>query len=487
MKVQVDDKALEALSKPNGKRFFLIGIKGTGMAALAEILAAKGAIIRGSDVADEFYTDALLAAAGMKDISLFGSIDFGSYVPDLVIHSAAYSPQTNPDLAAAVKSRLMAINYTQALGLLSRFSDSSAISGVHGKTTTTAIAGTIADRLELDFTAIVGSAVGSFGGRATLVRGERLLIAETCEYRRHFMDFEADRIVITSVESDHQDYYPTYESIRDAFVEFARTLPIGGELIYCVDDSGAREVIEILRNERDDIHYLPYGETADGAYRLIGYQAQNGVATFRLGDHPQIFALHVPGKHIALDAVAAIALCRALAPSLTIDEFYQSCAQALAYFVGSRRRSEIVARVGSLLIMDDYAHHPTAIRETIAGLRDFYAGRRLIVDFMPHTYSRTKALFEEFSHCFDAADLVILHKIYASARETVDPDIDGRKVFEAVRARKSETRYWDEPMEALDFLDGELTTNDLFITMGAGDNWKLGQALADRLLKRIRQ
>lgn len=476
-------------SSLDGLKIHLVGAKGTGMAAFAEILSSLGAVLSGSDVAEVFYTDAILREIGLD---LRVGFDANNLPRDasLVIYSAAYSPESNPELVEAARRSLKMLSYPEALGALSRRYDSSGIAGVHGKTTTTAMCGSLVVALGLPATVLAGSAISTFGGRCTMVRGDQYLIAETCEYRRHFLSFSPNRIVLTSVESDHQDYYPSYDDILAAFIEYAMLLPKGGELIYCADDAGASEAAERICALRPDIHFSPYGFSAQGDYRILSYETAIGRASFRLAAFPEDFTLHVPGRHLALDATAAIALAlsnlrafrlgrasdagRAYRP--TADE-QKILSRELSRFSGSKRRSEILGESGGVLFMDDYGHHPTAIRETIRGFKEFWPDRRLIVDFMPHTYSRTKALFDEFVSSLDGADLVILHKIYASAREAFDPTVSGRNLFESIRRRRSNVYYYEDPMDSLPFLRQELRAGDLFLTMGAGDNWKVGSAL----------
>lgn len=473
-----------------GFRVHLVGAKGTGMAALAEILAAKGAVLSGSDVAEVFYTDAILAGIGLH---LKIGFDAGNLPEalDLVIHSAAYARDRNPDLVEAGRRGIRILNYPEALGALSLRSDSSAIAGVHGKTTTTAMAGSIIAALDLPATVLAGSAVASFGGRSTSIHGEHFLVAETCEYRRHFLAFHPGRIVLTSVESDHQDFFPTYESIRDAFVDFALLLPPNGELIYCADDPGAREVVALVEEKRQDLVLTPYGFEAQGAWRILDYAARDGRALFRLEGYPEAFPLRVPGRHLALDATAALALAasllRSLKPGADLGLAMGRAAQALETFSGSKRRAEILGEAGGVLFMDDYGHHPTAIRETIRGIRDFWPSRRLVVDFMSHTASRTRALFKEFAACLDGADLAILHRIYPSAREAPDPEMTGRGLFQAVsssreaRGAGAQTLYFDDILEGRAEIRDLLRPGDLFLTLGAGDNWRLGAALLEDL------
>jgi UDP-N-acetylmuramate--alanine ligase len=473
----------------DGVRIHLVGAKGTGMAALAEILAAKGALLSGSDVADVFYTDSILASLGVR---MSVGFEARALPPDakFVIHSAAYARDKNPQLLEAARRGLAVMNYPEALGELSRRSLSAGISGVHGKTTTTAFAGSLASALGLSATVLAGSAVSSFGGHCTVIRGDRYFVAETCEYRRHFLSFRPSRIVLTSIESDHQDFYPTFEDIYEAFLAYIRLLPEGGELIYCADDPGAFRAASAIASERPDILRVGYGEAAEGPYRLLDYRTRSGEARFRLSGFEGEFSLHVPGRHLALDATAALALCFSLLRAdANVAAWHPSSAElaaakaSLASFSGSKRRSEILGESGGVLFMDDYGHHPTAIRETIRGIKEFWPDRRLVVDFMSHTYSRTKALFEEFVSCLDGADAVVMHGIYASAREKPDPEVTGKRLFEELRERdrsRGQSRplyYYEGVLEGEAELASALKPGDLFLTMGAGDNWKLGAAL----------
>ena len=474
-----------------GCKIHLVGAKGTGMAALAELLAARGACLSGSDVAEVFYTDAILASIGLNPYAGFEAAHIDPSIR-LVVHSAAYRRDANPELLEASRLGIPLLNYPEALGELSRRYDSSGIAGVHGKTTTTALAGSVIAALGLPATILAGSAVASFGGRSTLIRGERYFVAETCEYRRHFLSFRPRRILLTSVEPDHQDYYPTYADILAAFVEYALLLPPGGELIHCADDPGAVEAARAASAARPDLRLLPYGRGAEGPFRLLSYRAGEGRACFRLAGFARDFELRVPGEHLALDACAALALAfsllaaeRGLADPAAAPGTAEldAAAAALAAFAGSKRRSEILGEAGGILFMDDYGHHPTAIRATIAGIKAFWPGRRLVVDFMSHTSSRTKALFAEFASCLDGADALVLHKIYPSARELPDPEVSGQSLRRAVAERWASLGkpgpilYAEEVLEAEGPLRSELRPGDLFLTMGAGDNWRLGAAL----------
>ncbi len=469
-----------------GFRMHLVGIKGTGMAALAEILVRRGAVVSGSDGPEKFYTDVLLSRLGVPYRESFAAANVEEGVR-LVIHSPAYSREEHVELREALARGLPVLSYPEALGRLSASADSSGVAGTHGKTTTTALAGTLADALELPVTVLVGSEVAGFGGRSTLVRGERYLVAETCEYRRHFLNFRPRRLVVTSVEADHLDYFRDLQDVLDAFVSYVGLLPQGGTLIYAADQAGARAVAERSAGLRPDLRLVPYGESAAGPFGLSRVQSAQGRTSFRLAGLEGEFFLPLPGRHMAWNAAAALALTGELlaAEGRALGAAELAAARAaLAGFRGTRRRSELVGEASGVLFLDDYGHHPTEILATLEGYKSFY-GRRLVVDFMPHTYSRTRALLPQFAECFAPADLVVLHRIYASARETAgEPGqvrVDGRTLYREVAARHPAVLYYEEPAEAVEALAGKLRPGDLFVTMGAGDNWKVGRALLARL------
>lgn len=463
------------------------------MTALAEILMRAGAQVTGSDVPDVFYTDKILASLGIHVFETFSEKNLP--VEDAtIIYSAAYNPAINPELLEASRRNLPLFSYPEALGALSRTMFSAGIAGVHGKTTTTAMSGSIMAQTSFPATILAGSAVTSFGDRCTLSLGDRYFIAETCEYRRHFLNFSPSIIVLTSVESDHQDYYPTYDSILEAFIEYGQRLPLHGTLIYCHDDPGAQKVAERIFKNRSDLNLIPYGFTASGDFFIEVTRQDEGRTAFRIGLSPEEFMLQVPGKHLVLDAVAAIALCTTLYQKenhqASLHEkalFLSSARNALAAFRGSKRRSEIVGETKGILILDDYGHHPTAIKATLEGIKAFWPSRRLVVDFMSHTYSRTRALLDSFAESLTPADALVLHKIYPSAREEADSTLSGRTILEKVEKLPKQWSfliYSDEPLDALPQLEQLLKPGDLFITMGAGDNWKLGRALHEKLQER---
>ncbi len=498
---------------------YMVGIKGSGMAALADLLVRLGVQVSGSDTTEEFFTDAALGRLQIMVYEGFSADNLPSEA-ELVVYSAAYDPATHPELIAARARGLPLLSYTEALGMFSAGRPAAAIAGVHGKTSTAAIAATLLRELGLPGAALVGSVVPSLGGSAVHVGGDRFFIAETCEYKRNFLAYHPEVVVITNVEPDHLDYFRDYSDIRAAFIELTLRLPHGGTVVYCADDSGAAEVAVRAAAERPDLRVLAYGESARGAFAVREIAQAAGVLRFCIGelageaeggelasvpaqapatepvfsrgaapsaDTPTgCFELRVPGRHNALNTAAALAAVQVLAEELGFEAaaaVRAGAPAALAGFRGTARRSELVGEAGGVSVLDDYAHHPTAIRATLAGLRAFYPGRRLIVDFMSHTYTRTAALLDEFAAAFGDADAVILHKIYASAREQFDGRVTGKDLYDRVASNHpgAVVHYTHEVLDALQFCLSILKPGDVFVTMGAGDNWRLGRTLLEEL------
>ena len=316
------------------------------------------------------------------------------------------------------------------------------------------------------------------------------------------MSFYTKKIILTSVEPDHQDFYPTYNDILNAFVEYVLKLPQNGTLIFCADDKGAFEVYQKVKVLRPDIDFIPYGENASGDFHLnflgIKDEKTNFEIQFFKNSGYKEFSLSVPGRHEVLDACASVCLVCSLLKEFGFkpEDFYSQISSALLTFSGGKRRSEIVGKIPlknnkNVIVIDDYAHHPTAIRTTLQGFKEFYKGRRIIVDFMSHTYSRTLSLLKEFASSFACADEIYLHKIYSSARENPsDFDISGKTLYDEVLktgVKKENVHYFEEPLSALPSVIKSISSSQddfpdgfLFVTMGAGDNWKLGKALIEK-------
>ena len=323
-----------------------------------------------------------------------------------MIHSAAYERSENPQLLAAAARGIPLSSYPEALGELSRAAPSVAVSGVHGKTTTAALCGVLVEALCLPATVLTATGVPNFGGRATVIGGAAYLVAETCEYRNHFACFKPSHMVITTVELEHVDAFPTHAALESAFVDFAGALPRDGCLIYCADAAGAAQVAAAVAARRPDLRLQPYGEAAAGDLRISDLMQSAGATRFQLACLGAPVTLRVPGRHNAANAAAAVGVARILLAEegreMGVPE-QAATVRALAGYRGGKRRTEVVGECGGILVIDDYAHHPTELITTLAGLSVFYPGRRIVVDFMSHTFSRTAALLDDFATAFGAA------------------------------------------------------------------------------------
>ncbi len=495
----MDKEAANLLKNCSGLHIHFVGIKGTGMAALVEILYARNAKITGSDVSERFYTDSILEKYQITALP-FSEKNISEDVK-LVIYSSAYNPDTNPDLKAALKCKIPMLLYSEALGAISSASNaySVGVCGVHGKTTTTGLVGTLLKAVNLNAQVLAGSIISSFGDSCTMTakafdsEKKHYFVAETCEYQRHFLAFEPQKIILTSVESDHQDYYPTFTDIQAAFVDYICKLPPHGQVFYCADDSGASQTIEIVLKRRADIQAIPYGTNAKGDYKIVFGDCKNGFQFFTI-DAIGECALCVPGDHMVRNAAASVALCLELLREDKKDSrlYLDTIRTALRSFTGGKRRSEIIGRAKTkmgkeVIFIDDYGHHPTAIKTTLSGYKNFYSNYKIIVDFMSHTYSRTLALFTEFAQSFQDADSVILNKIYASARENPkDANISGEDLALETKKYHKDVYYCPEFEEAtlkgIELLNKNTNSDGyIFVTMGAGNNWKVGQEILKML------
>ena len=476
----------------SGRSVHMVGIKGNGMAALAEVLAARGATVTGSDVEEQFQTQQILDRLGVvPQVGFDGPVPEGT---DLVVHSTAFQQDNAPQLVAAARAGVPVLTYPQALGSLSRQMPTVSVTGSHGKSTTTALCASLVDALGVPATVLAGTGMANLDGAASLNAGDASFVVETCEYHRHFEWISPSHAVVTSVEWEHPDTYSSLQEVVAAFASFLRGMAQTGHLIYCADDAGATTVAEQVAAARPDLRLVPYGEAAEGPFSLSGLAAAAGETRFRLAGGVAVgveeIRLSVPAAHNALNAAAAVAVAAALHPPPAGDErrWWQTASRALAEFRGGRRRMELVGEAAGVTVIDDYGHHPTEIVSTLAGLRAFYPGRRLVVDFMSHTYTRTLALLDEFGAAFADADVVLLHPVFASAREQdwlrqrqQTPDEVAGQLMDAVSATHPAASYHPSCADAVSFLLGELREGDLLVTMGAGDNWQVGREVLRRL------
>lgn len=442
-----------------------VGIKGTGMSALAQITSLiEGSVITGSDVGQKFFTDSILDRAGIT------VLDFNPdnvLKADLVVTSAAYD-DSHPEISKARELNIPIFTYPQFLGKLMAKKKGICVAGTHGKTTTTAMVGKVLLDSDYDPSIVVGSDVPCIGGNAHAGLGD-FFVAESCEYRRHFLNYSPEHLIITNMELDHPDYFKDLDDVLSAFSELAAKLPDYGNLVIWHEDPNRNRIQTKAR-------ITTYGLSPDAHVRAENIEYTPGGCRFNVtvdGVSIGFLQLTVSGQHNILDSLAAIALTvRIGVPS---DQILRS----LEGFNGTKRRFERLGTHKGAVIVDDYAHHPTEIQTTLDGARRSYPGRRIRAVFQPHTFTRTEKLFYEFSQAFQEADEVVLAEIFSSAREKKSDvhSLSSAKLADEIQGKGINTKYFSTLEEISTYLDDTLREDDLIITLGAGDVYKVGQNL----------
>lgn len=444
---------------------YFVGIGGISMSGLAEILADKGFTVSGSDSRASAITDMLTS----KGIRVLIGQHAGNITDDIdcAVFTSAIRPD-NPEYIAVQEKKIPFLTRAQLLGqMMHNYKLPIAISGTHGKTTTTSMVSEILLRADTDPTLSIGGVLKSIGGNIRVGQSE-YFVTEACEYTNSFLSFFPKIGIILNIEEDHLDFFKDIDDIRHSFRRFAQLLPQDGCLIINGDIDHADEIIQGLScrvitygmgSENDyypeNIHHDEYGHPS---FLLHGPQGRT-----------KEFSLTVPGDHNVSNAMAAIAL----ADLLGIDS--QAVKDALHDFTGTDRRFEYKGTIGGVTIIDDYAHHPTEITATLKAARN-YPHKTLWCVFQPHTYTRTKAFMEDFAAALSLADRVVLADIYA-ARETDTLGISSETLQAEMEKQGHKCSYFPSFDEIENFLLENCMNGDLLITMGAGDVHKIGENL----------
>jgi UDP-N-acetylmuramate--alanine ligase len=446
-------------------RVHFIGIGGSGLSAIARLLLERGDTVTGSDrVLSPFASELQKAGAtvyiGHHPRNITGA--------DWVVRSSAI-PDENPEVRAAQLAQIPVYKRADFLGQLMVDKVGIAVAGTHGKTTTTAMIAWALTELNRDPSFIVGSTLNNLGVNAHAGKGNAFVI-EADEYDRMFLGLKPRIEVVTSIEHDHPDIYPTLEDMYAAFEAFVGLLPADGTLIVCTDDSGAASLINQAREDgKAVVGYTVQGEMTINTPSWIQARAlkANSLGGFSFEVASNLTGilssvkvdLQVPGVHNVRNALAVLAVVELLGLSA------QAAAVALAKFSGTGRRFELRGEVGGVTVIDDYAHHPTEILATLAAARARYSGRRICAVWQPHTYSRTKTLFTEFSRAFKDADEVIVSEVYAS-REPKQ-DFTAAEIVSAMP--HAAARYIETLKEISSYLIEHLQPGDVLLVLSAGD------------------
>ena len=459
-------------------KYHLVGIGGAGMSVVAELLAASGAEVSGSD-SKESQTTRRLAAEG---ISVSIGHDARHVPADAVVVVSSAIRESNPELAAARERSQKVLHRSQALALAARGRDFVAVAGAHGKTTTSAMIATALREAGLDPSwAIGGSVVGAGGG--SHLGGGRAFVAEADESDASFLNYEPLVEVVTNVEPDHLDHYGSAEAFEEAFAQFARLLKADGALIACADSPGALRMAvgAIDRGQRVVTYGRGDGPRGAAAHvKVAPVRAHSREASrplgasgaFDDGSGPVRVDLSVVGDHNLLNAAAA------WAAGVELGVGREEMASALSHFLGTGRRFELRGEAGGVRVVDDYAHHPTEVEATLRAARAVVGDGALRVLFQPHLYSRTANFADRFAEALSLADDVVVTSVYA-AREDPTPGVEGDLVTSKMDPARAQ--FVPDRFEAARALAARARPGDLVMTVGAGDVTELGPTILDQI------
>jgi len=451
------------------KKLHFVGIGGTGMCGIAEVLFNLGYTISGSDlkkteVTEFLHNQGISVSYKHEKANINGA--------DVVVYSSAVT-KDNPELIAAAAQKIPAISRAEMLAELMRMKFSIAVAGTHGKTTTTSLIGHVLNSVGLDPTVIVGGRVLGVGTNAYVGKGD-YIVAEADEFDRSLLRFYPTVAVITSIEPEHMECYEDLDDLNNCFVEFASRVPFYGSIIYCLDDPGLQQVRP--RFSRPSISY-GFSRHADLYAVDVSYSVDGVRFTCRSnGDVLGEAKVPLLGKHNVLNSLAA------LAAAMDLEVPFDKAVAALATFPGVGRRLEMIGEGGGIRVYDDYAHHPTEIKATLEGIRNSFAGKIAVV-FQPHLYSRTKTFLNEFGSSFFDSDILVVTDIFP-AREKPIEGITGEVVAKAaVGSGHKQVKYIGNKKDIPAYLKSKLTSGDLVIVIGAGDIYRLSPGILKELKK----
>lgn len=447
-----------------------IGIGGTGLSAIARVLLERGETVTGSDREDSPLARALQQAGARVSIGHDAKNVNGA---ERVIRSSAV-PDDNVEVQAARAKGIPVYKRADILSELLAHQHTIAVAGSHGKTTTSAMMAWMLTALNQEPGYILGSVSQNLGGNAAAGEG-RFFVIEADEYDHMFLGLEPTVALVTNIEHDHPDFFPTPESFMEAFERFIDRVRPEGAVLACLDDPGASQLLRYAKaNGRRSLSYAIHngGEANYHARNLRPAGEGFAFEAFHGEEYMTAATLQVPGEHNAQNALGALAVADVL--DLNVVE----AAQALGDFLGTGRRFDIRGEAASVLVVDDYAHHPTEVRAVLSAAKARYPDRRLWAIWQPHTYSRTFTLLDEFAAAFGAADRVLVLPVYA-AREQPPPDFNQSSVMDAIQHDHVHRAL--DFQDALQLLDQELSRGDVALVMSAGDAIHLSEQLFEQL------
>lgn len=443
-------------------KFHFIGIGGIGMCGLAQLLRNMGATVSGSDIAENSQTKGL-ANLGVKIFIGHGASNVGEV--DVVVYTSAVNFE-NEELMEARRRKIPIISRAEALAEIMRIKRGIAIAGSHGKTTTTSLVSSIFLEAKLDPTIVVGGRLAQIQSTAMLGQGE-WLVAEADESDGSFTKLSPEIIVVTNIDNDHLDYFGSFGNLQKAFLAFANLIPFYGRAFVCGDDPLVKD---LFLDFRKPVTFFGMKDTND--YVLSGNRGTYDVS--RGGKVIGSFASQFPGRHNALNSLAAILV------ALEAGIPFEVAKRGIEKFSGVDRRFQYKGEKNQISVFDDYGHHPTEIKATLEAMREKFPKKRIVVWFQPHRYSRTQLCWSQFLNCFEGSDLLLITDIYAASEKPI-PGITAEQLVKEVKHQNCKYISNKDISLVVKDLKNDLKPNDIFLTLGAGDGWKLGMKLLENL------
>ena len=449
---------IDLLALAREKPIHFMGLGGAGMAPLAELVMRSGGQVTGCD------TNASATLDGFREAGLPAAVGHDpAHVEDaaaLVVTSAI--PADHPEIAAAHAAGIPVLKRAAALGAIVNKGYVIGVAGTHGKTTTTALTTAVLQAAGMDPTGIVGGRVPEWSGNL-LLGSESLYVVEADEFDRSFLELAPTIAIVTTLEADHLDIYGTLEGVETAFLAFVESTPVDGLILACADDSGVGRLLPRLGAPRRNV--VTYGLSAGSMLRARKVEPTGRTTHFEvveLGRSLGTAKLLLPGLHNVRNALAAIGVARQLGAP------WPAIVKGLASYRGVDRRFEQIGEVAGVLVIDDYAHHPTEIGATLQAARAAYPDRRIVAVFQPHLYSRTRDFASEFARALAAADVIFVTDIYAAREHAID-GVSGRLIAESAVLLGSDVRYLPSRESVVEEVAQVLRPGDVCITLGAGD------------------
>jgi UDP-N-acetylmuramate--alanine ligase len=457
------------------RHIHMVGIGGIGMSGMAEILLQKGYTVTGSD-AKEGDTIKRLRELGAK--IHIGHDEKNIEGADVVVYTSAVKAEENLETKTAMEAGIPVIKRAEMLAELMRMKYGIGIAGTHGKTTTTTMVGHVIQDGSFDPTIMVGGKVHSFSETNAVVGKGDIIIVEADEFDRTFLRLTPSLAVITNIEAEHLDIYDNLEDVKNAFVEFANKVPFYGAVVLCLDDPNVRSIIPEIERRT-----ITYGLTPQAKVRARNIEVNHFYSTFTvLNDGNEIgeIKLQAPGEHNVKNALAAVAV------GLELDIDFKYIKSGLERFEGVFRRFQLKADIDNIIVIDDYAHHPTEVQATLKAARNGWKDRRVVAVFQPHLYSRTRDLYQDFGSSFFDAEVCVITDVYPSREEPIE-GVDGKLIADSAKEYgHRQVHYVEDKQDLPEKLKEIVQAGDVIITMGAGDIYKYGEKFVETLKSGIK-